>query len=171
MTALMIGRAQSLQTDWWGLLAFYPLLGTSTLISSRSTNDKGVELHISLICGVWMDDAYPSFDHQDNNNPPLDYHSDNIQWLDLFGSSIWWTSRPHVCNHIEGPTLGHATWEVLKEFKINQEGPKRNKRRNLDPHNLKRPLGIRVQVPLHTKSHPTALFFIFFLFIIWRKCY
>ena len=37
---------------------------------------------------LWMDDAYPDFDREDIENPLLDYHSDNIQWLDLFGSSI-----------------------------------------------------------------------------------
>ena len=37
---------------------------------------------------IWMDDAYPDFERQDFDNPPLDYHLDDIQWLDLVRSSF-----------------------------------------------------------------------------------
>eukprot|EP00268_Persea_americana_P052581 TRINITY_DN5896_c0_g1_i2.p1 TRINITY_DN5896_c0_g1~~TRINITY_DN5896_c0_g1_i2.p1 ORF type:complete len:109 (-),score=18.08 TRINITY_DN5896_c0_g1_i2:404-730(-) len=37
---------------------------------------------------LWMYDVYPDFDCQDIENPPLDYHSNDIQRLDLFESRV-----------------------------------------------------------------------------------
>ncbi|XXG52358.1 hypothetical protein AAC387_Pa03g0722 [Persea americana] len=37
---------------------------------------------------MWMDDVYHDFTRQDVINPPLDYHYDDIRWLDFGRSTI-----------------------------------------------------------------------------------
>lgn len=57
----------------------WKLMGTSTQIPpilSRSLNDGGVGYEDRAT--LWMDDAYLDFGHRDVENPPLEYHFDNI---------------------------------------------------------------------------------------------
>lgn len=79
------------------------MMGTSTLIPNSFKMYQRRRRRIEDHPNLWMDDVYLNFDHKDTETSLLEYHSDNIQWLDLFRSSIWWTKGPLCAIALKAP--------------------------------------------------------------------